>query len=244
MTADRDLEYLLRRAIPDALDPIVRRAVGTIIPRTGEDGRYRVAHTGQFSSRYAGDLLTFARNQRLDGALVVIEPDVLRAIYFRNGRAVGASSDVLFERLGRILLRGGLVDERAATQLVAREEAAGLASAAAEVTPEAAAWALETRVWDVAAALFLVRAGHFVIVEGTPELGGLPAIELSPSDLALEGLRRYDEWRHGPTHGRAPRSSPASRPPHAPPAAPGVARSSPSGEEAIDELLERLRALG
>ncbi len=167
MATGRDIDYLLGRAIPDALDPIVRAAVGDALPRIGEGGRYRIAHTGRFSSRYAGDLLAFGRNQHLDGALLVIEADTTRALFFRKGRAVGATSDVLFERFGRVLARCEVVDEALTANLVGREETLGLAAAVAEVTPEVAAWALETRVWDIAAALFLVPSGHFVIVEGT-----------------------------------------------------------------------------
>lgn len=243
MATGRDIDYLLGRAIPDALDPIVRAAVGNAIPRIGEGGRYRIAHTGRFSSRFAGDLLAFGRNQHLDGALVVIEADTTRAIYFRKGRAVGAASDVLFERLGRVLARCEVVDEETAHRIVGREETQGLAAAAAEVTPEVAAWALETRVWDIAASLFLVPSGHFVIVEGTPDLADLPSIDISPTDLALEGLRRYDEWRNGPHKAAArPRREAESRPPEVPIAVEAPAPRRPVS--AADELLARLRELG
>jgi hypothetical protein len=238
-----DIDYLLGRAIPDALDPIVHAAVGDAIPRIGEGGRYRIAHTGRFSSRCAGDLLAFGRNQHLDGALVVIEADTTRALFFRKGRAVGAASDVLFERFGRVLARCEVVDEALARDLVGREETHGLAAAVGAVTPEIAAWALETRVWDIAAALFLVPSGHFVIVEGTPALDALPAIDISPTDLALEGMRRYDEWRNGPRAAPAgPHREPESLPPPAlePVAVPQARKSS----AASDELLARLRELG
>jgi hypothetical protein len=197
---------------------------------------------GRFSSRCAGDLLSLGRNQRLDGALVVIEADTTRAIYFRKGRAIGAASDVLFERLGRVLSRCEVVDEATAAGLVDREATQGLAAAVAEVTPEVAAWALETRVWDIAAALFFVPHGHFVIVEGTPDLADLPALDLSPTDLALEGLRRYDEWRNGPQKADPTPQGEAVHPPDAPAAgAPSATRPSDMG---ADELLARLRELG
>lgn|GEM_PF-2566025 len=243
MATGRDIDYLLGRAIPDALDPIVRAAVGDAIPRIGEGGRYRIAHTGRFSSRYAGDLLAFGRNQRLDGALVVIEADTTRALYFRKGRAVGAASDVYFERFGRVLARCDVVDEALARDVVGREETHGLAAAVGAVTPEIAAWALETRVWDIAAALFLVPNGHFVIVEGTPALDDLPAIDISPTDLALEGMRRYDEWRNGPQAAPPrPHREPESPPPPAP--EPAIEPRRPRSSVAADELLARLRELG
>lgn len=236
MPSSDELSYLLKRAIPDALDPIVRRAVGAVIPRLGEGGRYRIVHTGSFSSRVAADLLAFGRNQKLAGALIVFDDDVVRAIYYRGGRVVGVETNVLFERLGRVLLRAGSVNEGLAADLVEREERQGLAAATALVTGEVARWGLETRAWDVTAALFLVHGGHYLIVDGAPELGTLEALDLSPMDLALEGLRRYDEWRRSGSEPLPPRPAPSKRPPEAPRKAP-----SPSTREAVDQLMRELR---
>jgi hypothetical protein len=237
-----ELAYLLRRAIPDALDPIVRRAVGTVVPRLGDDDRYRIVHAGHFSSRVAADLLAFGRNQRYDGALVVIDEDVARAVLFKGGRIVGASSDFLFERIARILRRGDLVDDEAMRRLQEMEEAGGTADAISHLQPAVAAWAVETQVWEVVAALFLVRAGHFLFVEGEPDLGRVPETDLNPMDLAIEGLRRYDEWRHGTTQVPTPvREVPAARPPRSPSRA---AASETGREDDVERVLAQLRALG
>jgi hypothetical protein len=236
-----ELAYLLRRALPDALDPIVRRAVGPVIPRIEEGTRYRILHAGQFSSRVAADLLAFGRNQRFDGALVVLDDDVVRAVHFRGGCVVGAASDFLFERLARILRRANLIDDPTMRRMQEDEEAGGAAKVVPLLDPELATWAIETQVWEVVAALFLVRAGHFLFVEGEPDLGGVPETDLNPMDLAIEGLRRYDEWRHGTTSVPTPvREEPAARPPEAP----TRAASEPSREEEIETVLAQLRALG
>jgi hypothetical protein len=237
-----ELAYLLRRAIPDALDPIVRRAVGSAVPREGDEERYRIVHAGQFSSRVAADLLAFGRNQRFDGALVVVDEDVVRAVHFRGGRIVGSSSDFLFERLARILRRAELVDDAAMRRMQEVEESGGAESVIPHLDPEIAAWAVETQVWEVVAALFLVRAGHFLFVEGEPDLGGIPETDLDAMDLAIEGLRRYDEWRHGTTLVPTPvREVPAARPPEAP--GRGLTPE-PTREEEIESVLAQLRALG
>ncbi len=236
MPSSDEISYLLKRAIPDALDPIVRRAVGTVIPRLGEGGRYRILHAGSFSSRVAADLLAFGRNQKLAGALIVLDDDVLRAIYYRAGRVVGVETNVLFERLGRVLLRAGSVAEGLAEDLVEREERQGVAAAAALVTGEVARWGLETRAWDITAALFLVHGGHYLIVDGTPDLGTLEPLDLSPMDLALEGLRRYDEWRRSGSDPLPERPAPSKRPPEAPRKAPSASTSA-----AVDQLMRQLR---
>ena len=244
MASTEDLAYLLKRAIPDALDPIVRQAVGAVLPRTGVDGRYKIAYAGAFSSRVAADLLAFGRNQRFDGALIVIDADVVRALFYRGGRVIGATSDFLFERFGRVLMRSELVDVATGEMLLARESAAGVTAAATLVAPEVARFGLETQVWEIAAGLFLVHGGHFILVDGMPDLGELPALDLSPTDLALEGLRRYDEWRHGAAGVPKPsRRAPETRPPEAPPAARTTVQARSKGV-ATEDLLERLRALG
>lgn len=238
------ISYLLKRAIPDALEPVVRRAVGTALPRLGEGDRYRIAYTGAFSSRVAADLLAFGRNQRLDGALILIDEDVLRAVYYRGGTVIGAESNVLFERLGRVLERAGQVDEATAADLVRLEETGGVGAAMAVLPTETVRFALERRVWEIAAALFLIHRGHFLIVEGMPNLGDVEALELNAMDLALEGLRRYDEWRNGESGAPLPdRPSPTRRPPEAPlVTAPAAGRSKKSDVDPVEEFLRQLRA--
>jgi hypothetical protein len=218
-----DIAYLLKRAIPDALDPLVRRAVGSTIPRLDPDNRYRIAYAGKFSSRVAADLLAFGRNQRLSGALVVVDDDVVRTLFFHDGRVVGCDSNVLFERVSRVLRRASLLEEDDAEDLLEIEQEKGALAIRPSVGPEAFGWALERRAWEVASALFFVQRASFVIVEGEPDLGNVEALDLSPMDLALEGLRRYDEWRKG-TAGETPpeRPEPHSRPPDAPARAPSA----------------------
>lgn len=245
MAISDDIAYLMKQAIPDALDPILRSAVGTVIPRRGEENRFKIAYTGAFSSHVAGDLLAFGRNQRLDGALVIVDEDILRAIYFHDGRVVGADSNVIFERLGRVLLRNALVDETAAKDLVEREESAGAAAAAKALPADVARFGLERRVWDIVAALFLVRRGHFVIVEGAPQLGDVEPLDLSPMDLALEGLRRYDEWRHGAAGVPIPqRRAPEKRPPPAPASRsqPAPAPAPAPAGDAVDDFMKQLKS--
>lgn len=234
--------YLLGRAIPDALDAVVRQAVGNVLPPKGDTGRYRIPHLGTFSSRVAGDLLAFARNQRLDGALIVVDLDTMRVLYFRGGRVVGADTTVVFERLGRVLHRAGLVDEATAAAATATEETSGVAAAAAALAVESVRVGLDLRAVEIAASLFFVHHGHFLIVEGEPNLRDLPALDLVPTDLALEGLRRYDEWRHGkkPATPSPPPAEAAAAPPVvAPPGTPAARLMS----EAADELLKKVTEL-
>jgi hypothetical protein len=249
VTAGTDISYLLKCAIPDALEPIIKTLVGKVIPRGGEGDRYRIAYFGAFSSRVAADLLAFGRNQRLDGALILIDDDVLRALYYRQGRVVGGDSNVLFERLGRVLLRAALVDDATASALISAEEASGVGAATAVLPADVARFGLERRTWDIAAGLFLIHRGNFLILEGAPDLGAVEALDLSPMDLAIEGLRRYDEWRNGAAGVPIPvRKAPEKRPPEAPatPGTPATVRKPTvrSAASAADEILRQLRDEG
>jgi len=212
-----DLSFLLKRALPDALAPLLRRAVGDTVPRLDPEDRYRIPYVGSFSSRVAADLLAFGGNQRLSGALIVVDEDLVRTLYFQGGVVVGSDSNVLFERISRILERAGFLDVEDRATLDSVEETQGAGALRKSVGPAAFDWALTRRIWEVAAALFFVQRASFVIVEGEPDLGDAERLALSPMDLALEGLRRYDEWRHGATGMPPPeRPLPGSRPPDAP----------------------------
>ena len=80
-------------------------------------------------------------------------------------------------------------------------------------------------------------------MDGKPDLGEMPATDLSPTDLALEGLRRYDEWRHGAAGVPKPtRRAPEARPPEAPVAAKAAGQARRG--VATEEFLEKLRSLG
>ena len=53
-----------------------------------------------------------------------------------------------------------------------------------------------------------------MLVEGRPQLDGVFEVSLDPMQVALEGMRRHDQWRNRPTDGRPSRSDavPAAQP--------------------------------
>lgn len=191
-----EISIFFERLLPETLERFLVEALGEAIPRRGEDGRYRVLAAGRFSGQIVPDLFTYARNQELDAALVMVEKDVLRILYFAKGMVIGADSNVFFERLGRILGNAEIVQEDAAEILLDLEEREGVASAAARISPDAAHWGLERRIWEVSSGLYYMPHAHYMLIDGEPDLGDLPRFHIPPMDLAMEGLRRYDEWRN------------------------------------------------
>jgi hypothetical protein len=184
------------RLMPESLEAVLARALGTTIPRMGEDGRYRISSSGRFSGRIAADLLAFVRNQKHDGAFVLFQDDVVRLLYTQRGVITGADSNVLFERLGRVLHRAGTLDRDSSRHVVTCEEQRGLGQAIKLLPADAVQWGLEKRTWEIGTALFFMAGAHFVIVDGPPALGDVPALAVAPMELAIEGVRRYDEWRN------------------------------------------------
>jgi hypothetical protein len=184
------------RLMPESLEAVLARVLGTTIPRMGEDGRYRISSSGRFSGRIAADLLAFVRNQKYDGAFVTFQDDVTRVLYTLKGSIAGADSNVLFERLGRVLHRAGTLDRDSSRHVVTCEEQRGLAHAIKLLPADAVQWGLEKRTWEIGTALFFMAGAHFLFVDGTPALGEVPLLTVPPMDLAIEGVRRYDEWRN------------------------------------------------
>jgi hypothetical protein len=191
-----EARLFFERLMPESLEAVLARVLGTTIPRMGEDGRYRISSSGRFSGRIAADLLAFVRNQKYDGAFVTFQDDVVRVLYGKHGVVAGADSNVLFERLGRVLHRAGTLDRDSSRHVVTCEEQRGLAAAIKLLPADAVQWGLEKRVWEIATAFFFMAGAHFLFVDGVPALGDVPLLAVPPMDLAIEGVRRYDEWRN------------------------------------------------
>src|SRR5688572_11729170 len=126
MPAPDPLRDLVEGTVAESVDAAVAKAVGSAIPRA-ENGRYRVTQVGSFSRRGVSNLITIAANPEFEGAIVFFDGDVVRSLYAHGGRLVGADSNVLFERLGRVLEKSGKIDRETRRALVAREEAQGTA---------------------------------------------------------------------------------------------------------------------
>ena len=232
------IAVLLERLVPESLDPFLQQVLGTCVDREGDGGLFQVCASGSFSGPQTADLLAFARSQDLNGALILTESDVQRAIYFKDGNVCGANSNVLFERLGRILQREGVVSAEDAIELITVEETQGVEAAAAMLPEEAARWGLERRVWDIAIALYFTRNAHFLIVEGTTQLGKVPLTEIPPTQLAMEGMRAYDEWRNGPPQ----EPSKQEEEHHEPPADPPDVGQPPVAPKSVEELVRSTQA--
>ncbi len=193
-----EIAILFDRLVPESLHPYLQSAVGQHVRVFGDSSLFRVCASGYFAGTQTADILNFARAQDLTGALIVADQDEDRVLYFQHGRVAGAQSTVLFERLGRVLLREGLMAKDAADELVDIEENNGLEHVLATIPDELSTYGLERRIWDVSTALYFARRSHFLIVEGECDMHPYPTFSIEPEQLAMEGMRCYDEWRNVP----------------------------------------------
>jgi hypothetical protein len=229
------------RMLPEALEALLAGVLGGRVPRLGPDGTFRVSSCGRFSGRIAADLLAYAKNQSIDGAFVLVQDDALRALYLEKGVVVGAESNVLFERLGRVLLRLGHLSADDARQVVLVEEARGSAAAASMLPTEVQVLGLDRRAWEVGTALTFMGPSHFLFVDGAPDLGPLPRLSIATMDLAIEGVRRYDEWRNAAHEPRAKPDESATELEAAPGSTARPAVGAHDVRTDVDEIMRLLR---
>ena len=244
-----DLSLILDRLLPESLEPFLRPVLGSMLQPDSKTGRYKISACGRFRGALTPELLDFIRTQKRTGALIVAEPDVTRVLFYRQGIVIGALSDVLFERLGRILMRGQVLNKDDARALVDCEERRGIAVAVSRVSKEAAAWGVEQRIWEIAASLYFMGRCHYVLVDGEPQLGDIPTPEVETTQLAMEGMRRYDEWRNGSGDGKAVEAEPTVEPAPPPEEAPrptleNLERVAPTQDAAAEaaEIMRKLRS--
>lgn len=231
------LPDLFDRLVPEETRSLLTRILGEAFQRRGAGGRHRILAAGAFRGYLTESLLALAGHPRTEAALVVVDEDAERALLFRQGEAVGATSSVLFERLGRILYKSEVVTHADADLLVRLEETQGAREVIGWIPDEVLRWAVARRVREVAAALPYVSRGHFLIVEGEAPPAGLPETSFDPGELGEEARRLYDAWRQGSAGG----TEDAGRAPDAPAPLPGPLRPPRTREDEIQDILRRVR---
>ena len=231
------LSDVIDKALSRAVDEVVARILGaSVVPAWG-DGRHKIASWGRFGGHLTAPLLTLACHEKASGALVVTEEEAERVLLVAPGAIVGSASNVLFERLGRILYQAEVLTHEDSERLIAIEEKEGDVALLDWLPADVLAWVNARRVEAVAAALPYIRKGHFVLIDGALDLRGLPSLDLAPGGVAREACRLYDAWRHGTNEeGReAPRRADTPAP------IPGPLQPRRTRDEEVDDILRRIR---
>lgn len=195
-TLDSFLHTIIEERIADESAEFLERLLRSTMPRVAEGDRYAIQAAGRFHGSNTLDLLAHAQKKQLTGALIMVERDDERVLYFRDGTLIGAASSVLFESLGRLLYQADIVTHSASSTLVDAEEHQGAHSLLLWISTEHLHWAVERRVWEVAAAVHLIKKGHFLFIEGEPDLD-CPLLELDAAEVAKEGMKRHEALKSG-----------------------------------------------
>ncbi len=207
------LANLLEQRIPEEAGEFLQRILGSAIPRTGDEPRHEIVACGRFHGAEFPNMLAYVQNRQASGALVVIDGDAERAVFLSRGRVIGAISTVLFERLGRLLYRAEVLTKEDSGTLVDAEENLGVEALLLWLSLPHLRWAVDRRVWEVGAALALVKRGHFLFVHGEPAIDG-PRVSIEPEQVAREGLRLKQELGSGvPASGETLEAIPMQSPP-------------------------------
>ena len=235
---------ILTRLVPDEVDALLSRILGGAFRRRGDGGRFRIQAIGAFRGYLTESLVALAAHPRLEVALVVLDEESERVLHFHEGKIVAATSNVLFERIGRLLYENGVVTHDDANTLVRQEEREGVTGVIGWIPDDVLRWAIERRAGEIVAALAYVTRGAFLLVEGDAPLQGIPATAHDPVALAARARRLYDAWRQGTDSGNegdegVPDAASATE--TAPAPLQGPLQPPRSREEEIQDILRRVR---
>jgi hypothetical protein len=231
------LSDVIDKALPRAVDDVVARILGATVVAARAGGHHGIASWGRFGGHLTEPLLVLACHEKASGALIVTEEEAERVLLVAPGRIVGSASNVLFERLGRILYQAEVLTHEDSERLIAIEEQEGDVALLDWLPADVLAWASARRVEAVAAALPYIRKGHFVLIDGEVDLRGFPGLDLAPGGIGREASRLYDAWRHGTNDGG---SEPVRRA-DTPAPIPGPLRPRRTRDEEVDDILRRIR---
>ena len=232
------LQDLIEQRIPDEGGAHLSRLLGSALPRAGEPPRYDVLACGRFHGSQFPDLMGYVGAKSSSGALVLVDGDAERVLYLANGVVIGATSTVLFERLGRLLYNAEVVTKEDSGTLVDAEELHGVEALMMWLSAHQLHWAVERRVWEVGAALTLVKRGQFLFVGGEPALEG-PRVSIAPEDVAQEGLRLQRGMGSGTPSGAEALEPTRMAPP--PPPVQRALKPIDVSTETIREIVKRIR---
>lgn len=143
------------------------------------------------------DLLTFMSMIRQSGRLTLRNGPLERAIFWREGDVVFATSNSHEHSLGQFLLLNGKITEeqyRASMDKVTPETRHGkLLVQMGAISPKELWWGVKNQVLEIIYSLFSWEAGYFELHASHEELSERITLSINSSSLIMEGIRRLDE---------------------------------------------------
>ncbi|MBW2523849.1 MAG: DUF4388 domain-containing protein [Deltaproteobacteria bacterium] len=146
------------------------------------------------------DILSMFGHTRWRGELVVLSGDLRRSIYLEYGSVLGATTNVVEERLGSVMCRYGAIDEALQRAISARmDQGVRFGEAVVELglaTSEQVYAYLGKQIEEIVIAALGVDDGTFFFLDGFDRERLASRHALSISALLMEGVTRLDEIRY------------------------------------------------
>jgi len=160
----------------------------------------RAVLAGDLSEMQPSDLLNFLHQGRRTGVLLTRSDGNERGIVLIDGNMAWACSTSPGERLGELLVRLGLVDNKRVEQVLRDQAASGAKKRIGQalvdlgiLSADALRTGLRHQAVEIFLGLLVARAGSFVFLRGLDREKLPTQLGLDTQGMLLDGLRRLDE---------------------------------------------------
>lgn len=164
------------------------------------NGGANVAFMGELSDIGVADLLYLLAVRRQTGKLTINANADEIHLFLDDGRLLLVNSSDLALRLGRTLLRLGMIDNRQLQDVLQEQESAGRALPLGHilvsrgwVTPEQVAHCVEEQCVEALARIIAADHGIFIYSNGVTPPKRTEVVPLNADRILLEAMRRTDE---------------------------------------------------
>jgi hypothetical protein len=153
---------------------------------------------GDLSKIQLPDVLSFVAMIRESGKLVVRRADLDRAIHWKEGEIVFATSSSLEHSLGQFLLRNGKINQQQYDETKRRVTPqlrhGKLLVQMGAISPKDLWWGVKNQVLEIIYSLFSWKEGEFALYESAEDLAQERIVlQINTSSVIMEGIRRLDE---------------------------------------------------
>jgi hypothetical protein len=153
---------------------------------------------GDLSRIQLPDVLSFVAMIRASGKLLLRQGPLERAIHWKDGEIVFATSNSNEHSLGRFLLRNGKISQRQYEESKARVTAqtrhGKLLVQMGAISPKDLWWGVKNQALEILYSLFGWQAGTFTFGDSADELANERIVlSINTSSVIMEGIRRLDE---------------------------------------------------
>jgi hypothetical protein len=152
---------------------------------------------GNLAAFEVPDLLTFIGLGGRTGVLVLERPEQETKLFFREGKAVFATSTAEDLRFGNTLVRLGKLSAQTVERVMQKQRAGArigqVLLSEKILTEEALASFLKIQVSEVIFHTFAWREGTFTFYDKTPPPATAVTLEMDLQNLIMEGVRRSDD---------------------------------------------------